>query len=218
MRQGRSKARRLSSLCHPASGRQPGGAACSVDRMSDDDLGELSGRGGDAAAQRLMDATWPTTASSWVVNQLIDAKMQLPRRLARQVDADGDVPGALRDYPAKVMLEPADHTRWCPSSLRAHAGVASADPHDDKKPSGEVADVIEGQVTLFVSQMSDQDNWSFGKRMWSTATAEGVDLAIRRPSTPGWRTSTAVPSRNGIRSWAILPVRCIVAAVRRSRR
>ena len=145
--------------------------------MSDDDLGELSDEAGDAAAQRLMDAYVADygVEHAWVVNQLIDAKRNYlggspdkwtPMEMSQVL---------FEIYPAKVMLEPADLPVVPVVAAQLMRVLASADPHDDKM-LGEVADVIEGQVTLFVSQMSDEDNWSFGKRMWSTATAEGVDL------------------------------------------
>ncbi len=79
-------------------------------------------------------------------------------------------------YPAKVLLD-AEGVAEVPAGFSALLRFL-ADDRPGREPSLDVlTELIEGSVSRFVAAMNDEDNWSFGKRMWSTALAEGVDLS-----------------------------------------
>ncbi len=79
-------------------------------------------------------------------------------------------------YPAKVMLDEADMAD-VPTGFAVLLRFLGRD-RPRHEPSLEVLAEFVGRLTSrFHAAMNDEDNWSFGKRIWSTATAEGVDLA-----------------------------------------
>ena len=79
-------------------------------------------------------------------------------------------------YPAKVLLDAeaiADVPPGFASFLRFLAGRRP----ENSPPFEVLAEYVELSASRFISAMNDEDNWSFGKRMWSTASAEGVELS-----------------------------------------
>lgn len=79
-------------------------------------------------------------------------------------------------YPAKVLLDAegiADVPEGFASFLRFLAGRRP----EHSPPFEVLAEYVELSASRFISAMNDEDNWSFGKRMWSTALGEGVDLS-----------------------------------------
>jgi hypothetical protein len=79
-------------------------------------------------------------------------------------------------FPAKVLLDAeaiAEIPRGFASLLRFLAGRRP----DHSPPLEVLAEYVELSASRFISAMNDEDNWSFGKCMWSTALAEGVDLS-----------------------------------------
>ena len=79
-------------------------------------------------------------------------------------------------YPAKVLLD-AEDIAEVPVGFAAFLRFLGT-RQPDHSPSFEVlAEYVERSASRFISAMNDEDNWSFGKRMWSTAMAEGVDLS-----------------------------------------
>ena len=80
-------------------------------------------------------------------------------------------------YPAKVLIDAEDDRRRpdraSPAFLRFLAGRRP----DHSPPFEVLAEYVELSASRFISAMNDEDNWSFGKRTWSTALAEGVDLS-----------------------------------------
>jgi hypothetical protein len=79
-------------------------------------------------------------------------------------------------YPAKVLLDRemiADVPPGFASFLRFLAGRRP----EHSPPFEVLAEYVELSASRFISAMNDEDNWSFGKRMWSTALAEGVELS-----------------------------------------
>jgi len=87
-------------------------------------------------------------------------------------------------YPAKVMLDEADMAD-VPTGFAVLLRFLGSD-RPRHEPSLEVLAEFVGRLTSrFLAAMNDEDNWSFGKRIWSTATAEGVDLADQS-AMEGW--------------------------------
>lgn len=78
-------------------------------------------------------------------------------------------------YPAKVMLEPGRVSRVPVAAAALLRFLAQRDPDQSDGYEG-VAQHIEKSAVRFGKAMADDSNWSFGKRMWSTAQAEGVDF------------------------------------------
>jgi DNA-binding transcriptional ArsR family regulator len=79
-------------------------------------------------------------------------------------------------YPAKVLIDGeaiADVPAGFASFLRFLAGRRP----DHSPPLEVLAEYVELSASRFISAMNDEDRWSFGKRMWSTALAEGVELS-----------------------------------------
>ncbi len=79
-------------------------------------------------------------------------------------------------YPAKVMLSPAE-IALVPGGLAKLLRLLGR-KQSRREPSFEVlGELAERMASRFHVAMNDEDNWSLGKRMWSTAVTEGVDLA-----------------------------------------
>ena len=78
-------------------------------------------------------------------------------------------------YPGKVLLDAegiAEVPAGFASLLRFLAGR-----RPEHAPFEVLAEYVELSASRFIAAMNDEDNWSFGKRMWSTALGEGVDLS-----------------------------------------
>lgn len=81
-------------------------------------------------------------------------------------------------YPAKVLLD-AEGIAEVPTGFAAFLRFLAGRRPDHSPPFEVLAEYVERSASRFVSAMNDEDNWSFGKRMWSTALGEGVDLSDR---------------------------------------
>lgn len=79
-------------------------------------------------------------------------------------------------YPAKVMLDAAEIAD-VPVGFAALLRFLHHDRLGHEPPLEVLADLVERLASRFHAAMNDEDNWSFGKRMWSTAVADGVDLS-----------------------------------------
>ncbi len=79
-------------------------------------------------------------------------------------------------YPAKVMLDGEGIAEVPPGFASFLRFMAGRRP-DHSPPFEVLAEYVELSASRFISAMNDEDNWSFGKRMWSTALAEGTDLS-----------------------------------------
>ena len=79
-------------------------------------------------------------------------------------------------YPAKVLLD-ADGIAEVPAGFAALLRFLGAEQPGHEPPLEVLAAYVERSTSRFVAAMNDEDNWSFGKRMWSTALADGVDLS-----------------------------------------
>lgn len=79
-------------------------------------------------------------------------------------------------YPAKVMLD-AEAIAEVPPGVASFLRFLASRRPDHSPPFEVLAEYVELSASRFISAMNDEDNWSFGKRMWSTALAEGVDLS-----------------------------------------
>ncbi|MEK7295615.1 MAG: hypothetical protein AAB018_03685, partial [Actinomycetota bacterium] len=78
-------------------------------------------------------------------------------------------------YPAKVMLDAAEIVD-VPKGFAALLRFLGLDRPGHEPPFEVLGELAERLASRFHAAMNDEDNWSFGKRMWSTAMAEGVDL------------------------------------------
>jgi hypothetical protein len=88
-----------------------------------------------------------------------------------------DVEAILLDvYPAKVLLDERQIGE-VPTAFAALLRFLGRDRPDQEASLETLAQHVERMTRRFYVAMSDDDKWSFGKRMWSTAVAEGVDLA-----------------------------------------
>ncbi len=81
----------------------------------------------------------------------------------------------LRLYPGKVMLDAAAIAD-VPAGFAALLRFLGRDRLEHEPPLDVLATFVERLATRFHAAMNDENNWSFGKRMWSTALAEGVDF------------------------------------------
>ncbi len=97
---------------------------------------------------------------------------------------DGDLdhwsPGDVEEillglYPAKVMIDAAEIAA-VPAGFAALLRFLGRDRPGHEPPLAVLGEFVERLAPRFHAAMNDEDNWSFGKRMWSTAVAEGVDL------------------------------------------
>jgi hypothetical protein len=79
-------------------------------------------------------------------------------------------------YPAKVLLD-AEGIAEVPAGFAAFLRFLAGRRPEHSPPFEALAESVELSASRFVSAMNDEDNWSFGKRMWSTALGEGVDLS-----------------------------------------
>jgi hypothetical protein len=79
-------------------------------------------------------------------------------------------------YPAKVLLD-REAIADVPPGFAAFLRFLAGHRPDHSPPFEVLADYVELSASRFISAMNDEDNWSFGKRMWSTALAEGVELS-----------------------------------------
>ena len=79
-------------------------------------------------------------------------------------------------YPAKVLLD-AEGISEVPAGFAALLRFLGAEQPGHEPPLEVLAAYVERSTSRFVAAMNDEDNWSFGKRMWSTALADGVDLS-----------------------------------------
>ena len=115
-------------------------------------------------------------ADAVVAEQVLDLKWQyLDGALVEWTAAD--VEDVLFDlYPAKVIIEPTRLGQVVPEFSRFLRFLATRTGRTDRALMA-LARVVDGLASRFVATMSDEDNWSFGKRMWASATASGVDLS-----------------------------------------
>ena len=115
-------------------------------------------------------------ADAVVAEQVLDLKWQyLDGALIDWTAADVD--DVLFDlYPAKVILEPSELGKVVPGFSRFLRFVATRTGRTDRALMA-LARGVDGLASRFVATMSDEDNWSSGKRMWASATASGVDLS-----------------------------------------
>lgn len=110
-----------------------------------------------------------------LVQQLIDVKCNYLGGVPDQW-APADVTEVLLSvYPAKIMLEPEDLTE-VPEAVAEFLRFLGRRFPDLADNYAVLADSVAGATTQFISVMTDEDNWGFGKRMWTTAKAEGVVL------------------------------------------
>ncbi len=79
-------------------------------------------------------------------------------------------------YPAKVLLD-AEAIAEVPPGFASFLRFLAGRRPEHSPPFEVLAEYVELSASRFISAMNDEDNWSFGKRMWSTAVAEGVDLS-----------------------------------------
>lgn len=79
-------------------------------------------------------------------------------------------------YPAKVVID-AESIAEVPAGFAALLRFVGHDQPDHEPPLAVLAEAVERSASKFIAAMNDEDNWSFGKRMWSTALGEGVDLS-----------------------------------------
>lgn len=79
-------------------------------------------------------------------------------------------------YPAKVLLD-AEAIAEVPPGFASFLRFLAGRRPEHSPPFEVLAEHVELSASRFISAMNDEDNWSFGKRMWSTALAEGVDLS-----------------------------------------
>jgi hypothetical protein len=82
-------------------------------------------------------------------------------------------------YPAKVLIDD-EATSLVPDGVAAFLRFLSGRRSGHSPPLDVLAEYVEQSASRFAAAMNDQDNWSFGKRMWATALAEGVDLTDER--------------------------------------
>ncbi len=110
----------------------------------------------------------------WYVEPILTAK----------VDIDGKVDGwdstvldeiLLRSFPAKVPCETWEYDRITDvaAALMLQLGVVGI---VDAEEAAELAERARRLRPRFVAEMSNPDNWGFGKRLWTTGEAEGFDL------------------------------------------
>ncbi len=78
-------------------------------------------------------------------------------------------------YPAKVMLDAAAIAD-VPVGFAALLRFLDHDRPGHEPPLEVLGEFVERLASRFHAAMNDEDNWSFGKRMWSTAMADGVDF------------------------------------------
>lgn len=96
-----------------------------------------------------------------------------------------DVEKILLDlYPAKVMLDKAQIAD-VPTGFAVLLRFLSSGRPRREPPLEVLAEFVGRLTSRFHAAMNDEDNWSFGKRVWSTAMAEGVDLADQ-DAVGGW--------------------------------
>lgn len=117
-------------------------------------------------------------------------------------------------YPQKVLLDPAAIAGVPPAFAALLRFLGSREP-EQAGVHEMLARKVEATASRFVAVMNDEDNWSFGKRMWSAAIAEGVDLAdadamarwVRafndRPLAERDRVLGPLPSDRSVRSGAV---------------
>ena len=79
-------------------------------------------------------------------------------------------------YPAKVLLDAGDIAE-VPIGFAWFLRFLAGRRPDHSAPFEVLAEYVERVASRFITAMNDEDSWSFGKRMWSTALAEGVDLS-----------------------------------------
>lgn len=79
-------------------------------------------------------------------------------------------------YPAKVLLD-TEGIAEVPTGFAAFLRFLAGHQPEHSPPFDVLAEYVELSASRFISAMNDEDNWSFGKRMWSTALGEGVDLS-----------------------------------------
>jgi hypothetical protein len=116
------------------------------------------------------------TQFGWVASQVVDFKFgYLDGHLGRW-SADDVHEILLGLYPAKVMLDAAD---WheVSTGFAAFLRFLKREIPGHDPPLESLAELTERLSPQFFAAMGDESNWSFGKRMWATASAEGVDLA-----------------------------------------
>ncbi len=79
-------------------------------------------------------------------------------------------------YPAKVLLD-AEAIAEVPLGFAAFLRFLASRRSEHSPPFEVLAEYVELLASRFISAMNDVDNWSFGKRMWSTALGEDVELS-----------------------------------------
>ena len=136
-----------------------------------------------AARDRLVAEFADAGNDAWtsVVEQLLDFKWNYLDGQLQRWTSDDVAEVLFRLYPAKVLINDAAISEVVPAfaAFLRFLGVQHADGRRDRsQPTfGELATVVEQSATRFVSAMHDQSNWSFGKRMWTTAQNDGVDFS-----------------------------------------
>ncbi len=109
------------------------------------------------------------------VHQLVDVKCNYLGGAPDQWPPAHVTEVLLTIYPAKIMLEPEDLTEVPQATAEFLRFLAGRFP-DLADNIETLADSVAGATTQFVSAMSDENNWGFGRRIWTTAKAEGVVL------------------------------------------
>ncbi len=146
-----------------------------------DDLGPDDRSSFDRDRDRLVNAFVKSEGARYahVVEQVLDVKQDYLDGDPTRWSVD-DVEGILFEiYPAKVMLDAAAIAEVAPG-FAAFLRFVGRDLPAHEPPLDALAQFVERSASRFVAAMNDEDNWSFGKRMWSTAVAEGVDLSDER--------------------------------------
>ena len=98
---------------------------------------------------------------------------------------DEDVEAILLEvYPAKVLLD-EKQIGEVPAGLAALLRfLGRGAPHGEASFAA-LAEHVERMTARFFAAIRDEGQWSFGKRMWSTAIGEGVDLSDQT-ALDGW--------------------------------
>ncbi len=78
-------------------------------------------------------------------------------------------------FPAKIMWEPDELAELPDAAAEFLRFLADRFPLMADEYEA-LAEGVACSAAQFVSVMSDENNWGLGKRMWSTAEAEGVAL------------------------------------------
>ena len=71
-------------------------------------------------------------------------------------------------YPAKVLLDAGDIAE-VPIGFAWFLRFLAGRRPDHSAPFEVLAEYVERVASRFITAMNDEDSWSFGKRMWSTA-------------------------------------------------